>query len=136
MSSRIELIWYIIWKYWVNYKWASLESHIENCIEINVKNSSKHLIAQSCSRKHSISENVIYEYITMWIKLSHTLKMKELRKKLQCYLSLLLVLLITDVKFHCYLETCVGSKLMLIFTVNAKRNVSRLRTNVCWWVVE
>lgn len=33
-----------------------LESHIENCIEIGVKSSSEHLIAQDRSSKHSISE--------------------------------------------------------------------------------
>ncbi len=34
----------------------SLESHIENCIEIDMKSFSEHLIAQSRSSKHSISE--------------------------------------------------------------------------------
>ncbi len=34
----------------------SLESHIENYIEIDVKNSSEHLIAQNRSSKRSISE--------------------------------------------------------------------------------
>lgn len=33
-----------------------LESHIENCIEIGVKSSSGHLIAQDRSSKHPISE--------------------------------------------------------------------------------
>lgn len=85
-----------------------------------MKDSSGHLIAQGRSRKHPISGNATYGYVTMWMELSHTLKMEELGEGLRCYLSP---------------GTCVGSKPVLTSTVDAKRNVPRPGADACWRVV-